>query len=345
MSSSFEHDPAVSGIHLADLNVPVQSYVKKLHASLMEIYKKYEVSNKKELAEKIRDGSVSVEDRERAIELVTLMRDCGKKNKIVGREFEAPIIEQEEERLEAFFGKKIDVPPLPESIDQEHIEFWKDNGFKLQYWPKIRMEKTMECPGWIHRPGKRNNPKDIGIEFYDDLNKIKNLPENLANHNLDNLEPDELPGVWMLVDSRKKPDNNDGKQSYETDKLKDSLVQSTLKQLLTEKVLNQGAAECLRNNIDPSVFSNPKFWKAFKQAFKLDDIPTATVRLPRTIEANVMGQGPDYHDTTTFEWHEEYYGSGRRLLSGNSGGGGASCVIWRDFPRDSVGFRPLVVFP
>jgi len=340
-----EPRPQVAELRLPDLQPSVQSYIGGLKKSLFVIYAKYEVKNRNELAAKVREGKVDKKDSDRAIELLTVINECGRQDKIVGKAFEAPIIQEEEQRLEEFFGKYFDVPPIPEGITKEHIEFWKENGFKLQYWPSIRMEEGATYPGWVHKPGKRNNPKNQGLEFYGELDKIKNLPENAANPKLTNLEPDELPGVWMLVDSRKKPDYDSGNQAYATAEQDDSLVQNVLKQLLTDKVLNQEAAKCLRNRIHPSVFSNQKFWEAFKQALKLEDIPNATVRLPRTIEANVMGQGPDYDGTSTYEWHEEYYGSGSRLLSGNSDDGGASCVDWGGNPFGNVGFRPLVIFP
>jgi len=338
-------DNAVVGIRLENLKPEVRTYVQKLRASLQVIYDKYEVKDRNELAAKVRKGIVKQEDIDKAMQLISVINDCGRKNEIVGRGFETELIEQEEERLEEFFGKKVDVPPIPEGITQEHLDFWKENGFKLQYWPNIRMEEGATYPGWKHKPGKRNNPKGFGLEFYDELDKIKNLPENASNPNLKDLEPDELPGVWMLVDSRKKPDYDSGNQSYATKEQNDDLIQGVLKQLSEDKVLNREAAKCLRNRIHPTVFSNPKLWEAFKQAFKLDDIPNATVRLPRTIEANVMGQGPDYNDTSTYEWHEEYFESGFRLFSGYSGSGGASCVYRRGDADDYIGVRPLVVFP
>jgi len=343
-----EASPSVVGIRLENLKTEVRTYVQKLRASLQVIYDRYEVTNRDELAAKVRKGIVKQEDITKALELMTVINDCGRKNEMVGRGFEAPLIQEEEERLEKFFGKHFDVPPIPEGITQEHLDYWQENGFKLQYWPNIRMEEDAKYPGWVHKPGKRNNPKEQGLEFYDELDKIKNLPENVSNPNLQNLEPDELPGAWMLVDSRKKPDWDNGNQSYATNEQSDSLVQGVLKQLLTDKVdqvLNQEAAECLRNKIHPSVFSNPKFWEAFKQALKLDGIPNATVRLPRIIEANVMGQGSDYNGTKTYEWHEEFYESGGRLISGYSDYGGASYVNWNDNPNDNIGFRPLVIFP
>ncbi|HEU0050961.1 MAG TPA: hypothetical protein VFQ60_02800, partial [Patescibacteria group bacterium] len=75
------------------------------------------------------------------------------------------------------------------------------------------------------------------------------------------------------------------------------------------------------------------------------DIPGAVLRLPRVIESNVRGQRHGFHDTSTYEWCEEYYRSGTRLISGRSDYGGASSVYWGFGRFDDVGFRPLIVFP
>ena len=101
----------------------------------------------------------------------------------------------------------------------------------------------------------------------------------------------------------------------------------------------------LRNKIHPSVFNKPEFWLALAKMLQVDTIPGAAVRLPRAIEADVLGQGPGFHDTSTYEWNEEYYWSGRRLISGLSAYGGASCVDWLGDWLDDIGFRPLVIFP
>jgi len=91
--------------------------------------------------------------------------------------------ETERKRLSDYFGEPFEVPPLPEGITFEHINFWERNGFRLQYWPRVRMEER-KYPGRPHVPGKRNNPRKQGIEFYDELGNIKNLPENASNPDL-----------------------------------------------------------------------------------------------------------------------------------------------------------------
>jgi len=203
------------------------------------------------------------------------------------------------------------------------------------------MDENKNFPGWQHKPGKKFTPDNRwGIEFYEELQKIQNLPENQNSPHLKGLSPIDLPGAWLLVDTRPKPNLQNGNQSYEND----TLIQETLKQLVAKGVVNRGAADGLRNKIHPLVFSKPEFWEALAQLLKVDQIPGASIRLPRAIEANVMGQGPEFHETITWEWCEEYYQTGKRLLCGRSGRGGASLVNWSGAVDDYVGFRPLVVF-
>jgi len=80
-----EASPQTLGIRLENLKPEVRSYVQKLRASLQVIYDKYEVANRDELAVKVRKALVKQEDIDKAIELMTVINDCGRKNEIVGR--------------------------------------------------------------------------------------------------------------------------------------------------------------------------------------------------------------------------------------------------------------------
>ena len=197
-------------------------------------------------------------------------------------------------------------------------------GFEMRYLPPLTLQESDAYPGWKKKPNQ-------GINLFSNLEKIQNLPENQANPSLQGLAPNALPGSWVLKDNRMKPNYKEGKQTYAAD----GLIQGILKKLN----LPPG-----RNSIGPKIFNDPKFWEEFKTVLKLEDIPNALLRLPRVIEANVMGQSPDWDATNTYEWCEEYYQSGRRLISGLSGNGGASYVYWSDEPFAGIGFRPLVVF-
>ena len=241
-------------------------------------------------------------------------------------------------KLKEFFGRDINVPPIPDGITPDKLEEWEKIGFELRYLPKIKMEESANYPGWKHKPGRRHTPNSqYGIEFFDEIEKITSLK---------GLSPNQLPGAWLLCDIRPKPNRKTfGAQSYEDD----ALIQGVLRKLATQGVLNKVAGEGLRNYIDPGIFKNFEFWTAIKTALGVDKIPDAIARLPRVIEANVMSQGTGFHNTTSAEWCEEYSKKnavvGFRMLSGRSDYGGASFVSSDYFPRGSIGFRPLVVFP
>jgi len=80
-----EASPSAVGIRLENLKPEVRSYVQKLRASLQVVYDRYDVSNRDELAAKVRTGKVKQEDIDKAIKLMQVINDCGRKNEIVGR--------------------------------------------------------------------------------------------------------------------------------------------------------------------------------------------------------------------------------------------------------------------
>ncbi len=239
-----------------------------------------------------------------------------------------------------FFGKTIEnVPPLPGAATPERIKHWEALKFELRYLPNVTMHEDKAYPGWKKKPGKRH-ANGNGIEFFDEVNNIEQLAENKGNSNLDGLSPTDLPGCWVLADMRPKPNYKDGNQSYADD----GAIQKILERLARNNILNTEAKDGRRNIIRSSTFDKPEFWEEFRKLLDLEGIDSATVRLPRLIEQNVMGQSPNWDGTSTHEWSEEYQSSGYRLLSGHSDFGGASFVFWDDSAHDDVGFRPLVVF-
>jgi len=81
-----ELHPQASDLRLPDLQPSVQSYIAGLKKSLFAIYAKYEVKNRDELAVKVREGKVDSKDSDRVIELLKVINECGRQDKIVGRE-------------------------------------------------------------------------------------------------------------------------------------------------------------------------------------------------------------------------------------------------------------------
>ncbi|HEU0050615.1 MAG TPA: hypothetical protein VFQ60_00975, partial [Patescibacteria group bacterium] len=185
---------------------------------------------------------------------------------------------EERARLQKFFGMAIDVPHIPKGVTPEKIAIWESLGFKLEFWPKVDMTEDKNFPGWLHKPGKRYTPgQQYGIEFFDEANSIQNLPENRNNPKLQGLKLTELPGCWILADTRNKPYYENGNQSYAND----TLIQGVLRHLASTGIVNQEASAGLRNNIHTRVFDNPAFWEAFKSTLQVHDIPGAVLRSPR----------------------------------------------------------------
>lgn len=260
----------------------------------------------------------------------------------------ASILERNRAWQKEFFGRQFDMPPLPPAVTPERLKHWESLKYELRFLPRLTLDEAAAYPGWKKKPGKRHTPSQLaGIEFFDELRNIQDLPENANNSHLAGLAPNELPGAWALMDTRAKPNYADGKQQYEDDKAMQELLKrlTTMNDASGQPLVNKEAKGGLRNSIHPSIFQKPEFWKELQKFLQLEDAVDATVRLPRVIEQNVSGQAPNWDGTSTYEWAEEYYRSGRRLVSGYSGSGGASIVRWRDDPDDIVGFRPLVVFP
>lgn len=260
----------------------------------------------------------------------------------------------EVERLRAFFGKTIEVPPLPEGITEEHLVHWGQIRFGLQYWPAIHLREDVNLPGWNRKPKPVDHDRAPGsLSLYEQVGKILENERNRANPDLASVHPLSLLGTWVLHDLRSKPidEQQEGwvrvqeefahnTQYYQDDK---SLT-AILKRLIEANTIASGLPLTGRFNLDPEDFDQIHFWEPIARWLKIDQIPGARVRLPRVIEASVMGQGHDFNDTATGEWCEEYVGLNERLYSGMSRRGGAAQLGADSFRSDTIGFRPLVIF-
>jgi|GEM_PF-1095245 len=262
------------------------------------------------------------------------------------KELKSEIVEQAKAWNMRFFGQDTfdyeikEIPPLPEAITKEHLKLWEKLGFKLKYLPKIRMTQergwSKDFPGWKKQPSEGRN-------LFEQAHRIGVSSKNRNNPHLKDLHPLDLPGAWVLADMRPKPDHKNGSREYENDQA----ILGVLQKLAEQGILNQEMSpESRATNIYPSLFDRPEFQKAFSELFGLDGIPGATVRLPRVIEQNVLGQGPEWDGTAMDEWAEEYLGQSR-FKSGNAAHGGASYISWGadSDSRNDTGFRLQVIFP
>jgi len=313
-----ELHPQTSELRLPDLQPQVQSYIAKLKKSLFVIYAKYEVKNRIELAAKVRDGKVDTKDSDRVIELLTVINECGRQDKIVGRGFEDELIEQESQKLEAFFGRKIDVPPLPAEITPERMAEWKEKKLELHYLPDIDMSKEQNLKNWI-----KPNFKNI-YESY--------LPKDAM----------KLPGCWVLVDAREKPEYKSGDQNYKDD---NNFLGPILEVLRKKGLILQFKHPQSRFNISPEELEKPEVVAAIAEVCGLKPEQVST---PRMIEFNVLGniRHPEWGKPPSDcgEWFSDKNKAGqRRLVGGYSDDGGLAYVNWHgpDDRLDGVGFRAL----
>jgi hypothetical protein len=231
------------------------------------------------------------------------------------------LVERETESLRNFFGYDVEVPSLPDEVTPERYEKWKEMGFELHYLPAEEMKKDSNFPGW------KTKPRDW---FY----------ENIKNKKVD-ADAATLPAAWVLSDTREKPQYQDGKQMYEND-----ILAETLEDLRKKKVITDFEVKGSRFRISWDELHKPEVKKAIAEAL---DVPEDSLRLPRAIEWNYLGNAyhPKWGETDTWEWFEDSLEKGaRRLDGGHSGDGGLSFVSW-DAPSDrydDLGFRPQVVF-
>src|SRR3990167_7202662 len=149
-----------------------------------------------------------------------------------------------------------------------------------------------------------------------------------------------LDGNWVLIDKTPKPQYDNGRQSYESDSLAPLMARVRDEEKIKGSPTPTSRFSTSWNELDKTVL--PEL--AHDLGIRDDQ-----VRLPKAIEFNVLGNmhHKEWGETTTWEWFEDKFESGSRLIGGRSGDGGLAHVGW-DQPglrSDSLGFRPLIVFP
>ena len=231
------------------------------------------------------------------------------------------VVEREAEKLHEFFGYDVEIPSLPEEITPERYDRWKEMGLELHYLPPEEMKKEADFPGW------KKKPEDW---FYDRL-KANEVPADAA----------KLPDAWILTDTREKPQYDNGKQTYNED-----MLTPVLEDLRKRKIITDFTVKGSRFNISWDELQKPEAKQAIAEAM---DVPVESLRLPRAIEWNFLGNAyhPEWGETNTWEWFDDPYQKGQgRLGGGLSEFGGLSGVYWVDPGGrvDSLGFRLQVVF-
>lgn len=267
-------------------------------------------------------GKMDKDNIDQAMELKEEIKKIVKelKEKIVPEIFR-DLIKIEKIKLKEFFGYDIDVPKIPKEITIERLEKWQKQGLELHYLPDINMTEDKDFPGWSK--GKRP----------------ENLYQYIKNGKVDK-DATNLPGKWVLIDVRAKPQYDDGNQMYDND-----ILGPVIKELREKGLIYDCKQKDSRAYISWDDLNKDEVKKAFA---KVLDAKPENIRLPRAIEWNVLGNlhHGDWGKTNTWEWFEDKHGSGNRLFGGLSDYGGLMCVDSDSsgFGSDDLGFRPLVCF-
>ena len=150
----------------------------------------------------------------------------------------------------------------------------------------------------------------------------------------------KLPDSWVLVDTTQRPNYKGGMQLHENDSFG-----PFLKQLRDNKRIQtiKGIPDTSRFSISPDELTQV----VLPGIARLLEVESPTVRFPKEIEFNIIGnfKYPEWGQSNTWEWLDDSFGDGSRLLGGLSGDGGLTRVIhrWSGVHYDGVAFRPLVV--
>ena len=163
--------------------------------------------------------------------------------------------------------------------------------------------------------------------------------ENIKKGNISQDAP-KLSDSWVLIDPITRPDYNRGRQLHENDHLGPLLAK-----LRKDKRIGniRGVPEISRFGISHDELKQV----VLPEIAELLGVEASAVRLPKAIEFNLIGnmKHPEWGKANTWEWFEDKFGDGHRLVGGYPGRGGLARVSynWSDNRHDRITFRPLVV--
>ncbi|HEU0051235.1 MAG TPA: hypothetical protein VFQ60_04250 [Patescibacteria group bacterium] len=260
------------------------------------------------------------------------------------------LMERERLTLRKFFGKEIHVPPLPPEITAEKIKAWEALNLHLHYLPPEEMAEIKRddngtiidvqpkiFPGWKKKPGAG----DSLIDLFDYIKDGRLLPKAA-----------QLPGAWVLIDSRQKPAlNKRDNQMYANDFLGSVLEELNKKGIIKQSSRNVPLAANSRFGISAHELNQTQVKKAFAQAI---GIPEEYISLPKAIEFNVLGNiyYPEWGETNTIEWLEDRFKepvlkNNKSLRGGFAVSGGLSYIDSSDSDNRNcgTGFRVIARFP
>lgn len=216
--------------------------------------------------------------------------------------------------LESFYGRVVDVPPVPASISMDTYRVLRSWGFELFYLPALEVthaEEVKRYPGWQYPLAERYWATEI-------------------------VERVSLPGQWIAVELLGQPSVQG--MSYDYDRLM--------------QAIGEGSRFLSWDVIHASIL--PKIAAHLKLAPARVRLPYAIEwNFLGNLLRYLRQQGedlPDWGATASWEWTEGKYGRYHRLLVGKHGAeglDGLQAVGWV-FSGDEwyriFGFRTLLVF-
>ena len=239
------------------------------------------------------------------------------------------IKEREQKVVRNFFNiKNFEIPPLPDYLNETIIQSWRRLNFNIHYLPKISLKQKLNLPLWKDRPDK---------VFYEKIRQGKISQKAI-----------ELPGKWILIDSRDKPQKREiWITSNEVFFLRK--IQPGLEDYFKKKNKQVHQNEYLRKPLNKMGFSS-RFCLSIKDINKLKPfisrllkINDKIIRLPYFIEYNYLGNAV-YHqwaETKTWEWFEDIYDENQHLAGGSNSVG---IIGWDpiNYWSTILSFRPII---
>ncbi|MFH1611983.1 MAG: hypothetical protein ABH887_01835 [bacterium] len=244
--------------------------------------------------------------------------------KEIGNDLLQTILNRERQAHKNFYGQEFDISKFEKTLKKygrEKIKEWQKLGLEPHFpFPKgIKITKDSKFPGW------KIKPKNWYFEQIAKGNILIDIDGNLEPINVNSENIIEfLEDTIVLIDTRLKPNYQDGRQIWKNDNLLGLIIEKLRK----EKKI----AEYEYGKQSSRFGASADEWeKEIKPA--LVERLGLQVRLETALEANIIPQmycympREDDGNTNTWCWHEEYFEDrGGRLNGGNSDNGGLAGV-------------------
>ncbi|TSC96145.1 MAG: hypothetical protein CEN88_390 [Candidatus Berkelbacteria bacterium Licking1014_2] len=231
------------------------------------------------------------------------------------------LIQAENDALRAFFGQTFDLSQFVEMLErfgEDRISQWAMFGLEPHFLPEWQFKPDAEIRGWKIKPEPW---------FWQQV-AAGNIKHRNAVGELEIVKEVVFDGTTLLIDTRCKPDYNDGKQMFAKDE--------PFLGGLIEMLRSDGKIARYEYGDQSSRFgvSSHEWDEQIRPALEVcPEFDGVTFRLELTIEANSIPQiykrMPRKKDgqTSTWVWYEEFFEDvSARLYGGYSDYGGLARV-------------------